>query len=482
MTADAAHVVSGLIEKKNTKENLLAQGSSSNSAESLHHVIAPVSRSALAMECQFISLFIASCVSICSARKRNAFASAEDMPFFRNNTWEGRIFPSGRLSHIAASFLQSTELTAMTISDIEQVALVKLEPQARMYYSTGAEKGQTVKENTAAFQRLRFRPRYLVDVSNLKLSTTVLGHRISFPVGFSPSAMQKMAHPIGEVGTARAAQDAETVMILSSMSTTSLEDVRRQAPNALLWQQTYMFKNRNITEWLVKRAAKAGYSAIVLTADSPVAGRKLEPTKHRFVLPRNVTFPNFIGAPEKVSPDVLTGALDVVDDFISQSASWKDIAWLREISGLPVVVKGILTSEAAIQAANHGAAAVLVSNHGGRQLDGTPATIEVLPEIVSAVGRRLEVYLDSGVRSGSDVAKALSLGARAVFVGRPAPWGLSYDGKKGVDKVLEIFRNELERTMKLLGCPNVRHLNPMFVAHQNHYAKTNWNLFRRGEL
>lgn len=386
------------------------------------------------------------------------------------------------MSHVAASFLQSTQLTALTISDIQKVAEVKLEPQARMYYSTGAEQDQTVKENTAAFQRLRFRPRYLVDVSNVKLSTTVLGHRISFPVGFSPSAMHKMAHPIGEAGTARAAQDAGTVMILSSMGTTSLEDVRRHAPTALLWQQTYMFRNRNITEWLVKRAAKAGYSAIVLTADSPVVGRKLEPTKYRFVLPRNVTFPNFIGAPGYVSPEVMTGALDVVDDFVSESVSWKDVVWLRKVSGLPVVVKGILTSEAAIQAANHGAAAVLVSNHGGRQLDGTPATIEVLPEIVSAVGHRLEVYMDSGVRTGSDVAKALSLGARAVFVGRPAPWGLSYNGKKGVDKVLEILRSELERTMKLLGCPSVHHLNPTFVAHQNHYAKTNWNLFRRGEL
>lgn len=385
-------------------------------------------------------------------------------------------------ARIASHFLQAADLSAMTVADIEQVARIKLEPQARTYYFTGAEKEQTLKENIAAFARLRFRPRYLVNVSRVEMSTTVLGHRISFPIGFSPSAMHKMAHPIGEVGTARAAQDANTVMILSSFSTTCLEEVRRRAPRGLLWFQTYLFKSRQLTEWLVNRAVEAGYSAIVLTADSPVVGQKIGPIKNRFILPRNITFPNFIGAPVNVSKDVMTGAEDVVDDFISQSVSWRDIAWLRQISGLPVVVKGILTSEAAVQAANHGAAAILVSNHGGRQLDGTPATIEVLPEVVRAVGHRLEIYLDGGVRSGADAAKALSLGARAVFVGRPAPWGLSYDGKKGVDKVLEILRSELERTLKLLGCESVHSLSPRYVVHKDHYAHCNWNNFGRVEL
>lgn len=465
------------------------------------------------MKRQFIALVIATCLSICSGvnvgrlpqpqaasrhfkstdavrriekettvEKRNAHASAEHIPFSGNNSDEESSFGTGLLGRIATSFLEAPDLSALTMADIEQVAKVKLEPQARRYYFSGADKEQTLKENTAAFQRLRFRPRYLVDVSSVNMTTTVLGRRISLPIGFSPAAMHMLAHPDGEAGTARAAQDANTVMILSSFSTTALEEVRRQAPHGLLWFQTYLFRDRSLTEWLVKRAVKAGYSAIVLTADSPVVGHKLGPTKNRFALPPNITFANLVGAQGGVSSDVMTGAEDVVDEFISPSVSWKDVAWLRQVSGLPVVVKGILTAEAAVQAANHGAAAILVSNHGGRQLDGTPATIEVLPEIVSAVGRRLEIYLDGGVRSGADAAKALSLGARAMFIGRPAVWGLSYDGKHGVDKVLNIFRTELDRTLKLLGCPSVHSLSPRYVVHKDHYGKTAWNNFPRAEL
>ncbi|XP_077527766.1 uncharacterized protein LOC144139220 [Haemaphysalis longicornis] len=457
------------------------------------------------MQRQFVTLFVAASVSICSGvtannlfqqrepsrhfkstdtpygvgiqhkeGRRAVHTSANDATFFRNTSRVEGPPDSGLLGSIVSSYLLSTDLALMTLEDIKRVAKVKLEPQARRYFFTGAEKEQTLKENTAAFQRLRFRPRYLVDVSKVTMSTTILGHRISFPVGFSPFALHKMAHPDGEGGTARAVRDAGTVMILSSFSSTAMEEVRRQAPDALLFFQTYMFRKRSVTKWLVQRAAKAGYSAIVLTADSPVVGHKISPARNRFTLPRNVTFANLIGAPGALN---LTAAESKVNEFISPSVSWKDVAWLRQISGLPVVVKGILTAEAAVQAANHGAAAVLVSNHGGRQLDGTPATIEVLPEIVSAVGHRLEVYLDSGVRSGSDVAKALSFGARAVFCGRPGAWGLSYDGKKGVDKVLDILRTELERTLKLLGCQSVQSLNPGYVVHKSHYAKPYWHNF-----
>ncbi|XP_037523417.1 uncharacterized protein LOC119400448 [Rhipicephalus sanguineus] len=369
---------------------------------------------------------------------------------------------------------------ALTVADVERVARLKLEPQARRYFFSGADRQQTLKENTEAFKRLRFRPKLLVDVSQVNTTTTVLGHHISMPVGFSPAAMQKLAHNDGEVGTAQAAQDARTVMILSSLSTTSLEEVRRRAPLCLLWFQTYLFRDRSLTEWLVKRAAKAGYSAIVLTADSPVVGHKLGPVKNRFELPPNVTFANLKGRNEK--SDVQSGAQEDVDDYISRSVSWQDIGWLKRITGLPVVAKGVLTREAALQAYHHGAAAILVSNHGGRQLDGTPASIEALPEIVSAVGGRLEIYLDSGVRSGADVVKALSLGARAVFVGRPAVWGLAYNGKQGVDRVLEILRSELERTIQLLGCKNSSSLNSEFVVHKDHYARTRWRNFPRQDL
>ncbi|XP_070380599.1 uncharacterized protein [Dermacentor albipictus] len=373
-----------------------------------------------------------------------------------------------------------SEHSALTVANIERVARVKLEPQARRYFFSGADRQQTLKENTAAFERLRFRPKFLVDVSRVDTTTSVLGHRISMPIGFAPAAMQKLAHKDGEAAAAQAAQDARTVMILSSLSTTSLEEVRRKAPRCLLWFQAYLFRDRSVTEWMVKRAARAGYSAIVLTADSPVVGHKLGPAKNRFVLPPNVTFANLEGWHEK--SNIQSGTQEDVDGHISRAVSWQDIGWLKKISGLPIVAKGVLTRDAALQAYHHGAAAILVSNHGGRQLDGTPATIEALPEIVSAIRGRLEIYLDSGVRSGADVVKALSLGARAVFVGRPLIWGLAYNGKQGVDRVLEILRTELERTIKLLGCKNSSSLNSAFVVHKNHYARTTWRNFPRHDL
>ncbi|KAL1480761.1 hypothetical protein MTO96_050772, partial [Rhipicephalus appendiculatus] len=239
-------------------------------------------------------------------------------------------------------------------------------------------------------------------------------------------------------------------MILSSFSTVTLEDVRAAAPGCVLWQQTYIFRDRTITRSLVERAAARGFSAIVVTADSPVYGDCVRRHAHAYDLPPGLSFANVEAALPNgfngcETRDLYTSTLDALP-----SATWDDIEWLRSLSKLPVVVKGVLTAEAALAAHRHGAAAVIVSNHGGRQLDGTPATIDALPEIVAAVGDKMEVYLDSGVRTGADVVKALALGARAVFVGRPVLWGLAYDGKQGVEKVLQILREELKRTMQLL--------------------------------
>ncbi|XP_037529248.1 2-Hydroxyacid oxidase 1-like [Rhipicephalus sanguineus] len=265
-----------------------------------------------------------------------------------------------------------------------------------------------------------------------------------------------------------AAQDSDTVMILSSYSTVSLEDVRAAAPGCILWQQTYIYRDRSITQSLVERAAAMGFSAIVVTADAPVHGDGVQHHKYLYNLPHGLSFLNIEAAfssgvnecePRFKSSHVL-GALP--------SATWDDIEWLRRLSKLPVVVKGVLNAEAALAAYRHGAAAVIVSNHGGRQLDATPATIDILPEVVAAVGDKMEVYLDSGVRTGGDVVKALALGARAVFVGRPVLWGLAYDGKQGVDRVLQILREELERTMQLLGCSDIRDLCEDFVVMKNH--------------
>ncbi|KAH7975872.1 hypothetical protein HPB52_006604 [Rhipicephalus sanguineus] len=252
-------------------------------------------------------------------------------------------------------------------------------------------------------------------------------------------------------------------MILSSLSTVSLEDVRAAAPGCLLWQQMYIFRDRSITKSLVERAAAMGFSAIVVTADSPVPGDGVLRHAYLTVLPHGLRFANIEGAFSNRLDGCETRNKYSSDMDVLPSATWDDIEWLRRLSKLPVVVKGVLTAEAALAAHQHGAAAVIVSNHGGRQLDGSPATIDVLPEIVAAVGDKMEVYLDGGVHTGADVVKALALGARTVFVGRPVLWGLAHDGKQGVDKVLQILREELERTMQLLGCADIRDLSEDFV-------------------
>ncbi|KAH6942871.1 hypothetical protein HPB50_011383 [Hyalomma asiaticum] len=358
---------------------------------------------------------------------------------------------------------------------IERIANVKLEPGVRWYYNSGADQEVTLTENAEAFKR----PRMLVDVSRVSTTTTLLGQPVSMPVGFSPSAMQQLAHPDGEIGTTQAAEAAGTVMILSSMSTTSLEEIRRRAPNCTLWLQTYLYKEPALTESLVNRAAAAGFSAIVLTADSPVFGQKIMANKYRFHLPKHLRFGtlelSLPTATVKNHPDFDS----FVDDLISPSVTWSDVAWLRKVSGLPVVIKGVLTPEAAIKCYESGASAIIVSNHGGRQLDSTPASIDALPEIVDAVGSRLEVYLDSGVRTGADVARALALGARAAFVGRPVLWGLAYNGKEGVRTVLDIYRSELERTLRLLGCADVTELTPEFVVHKGYFSSRNYRLRQR---
>lgn len=370
----------------------------------------------------------------------------------------------------------------VTISDIQRLGDAKLERTARGYYDSGADQEQTLRENVDAFSRLRFRPRVLVDVSNTWTATTVLGKEISMPIGIAPSAMQKLAHPIGEAGTAKAAEAAGTVMILSTLSTTSLEDVRRAAPNCLLWYQLYVYRNRSLTESLVKRAVAAGYAAIVLTVDAPVFGQRIIDVKNRFSLPPNLTLANLEGSLSDLSSISGSGLTEYTRRLFNPAVTWEDIPWLKRISGLPIVIKGIVTPEAAAYAPTFGASAILVSNHGGRQLDGTPATIEALPEIVAVTRGRIEVYLDGGVRTGSDVAKALSLGARAVFFGRPALWGLAYNGTEGVARVLDILRTELERTIALLGCPDSTKLTPRYVVRQEHYSQLTWRNFPRTEL
>jgi len=301
-----------------------------------------------------------------------------------------------------------------------------------------------------------------VDVSKIDTSTLVLGQKIAFPVLIAPTAMQKMAHPQGELATIKATNSMGTVMVLSSWSTTSLEEVAEAAPmEGMRWFQLYAYKNRNITENLIKRAEKAGYTALVLTVDTPILGRREIDIKNKFTLPPNLNLANFMDIENKAT--MPAGLINYVSTEIDTTLNWNDISWLRSISKLPIILKGILTAEDAHLAIQHGVAAIIVSNHGARQLDEVQATIEALPEVVKAVEGKIEVYLDGGVRRGTDVLKALALGADAVLIGRPILWGLAVNGEKGVKGVLRMLKEEIHRAMMLAGIRSISEIHPSLV-------------------
>ena len=321
----------------------------------------------------------------------------------------------------------------VNVRDYEALAAERLDENALAYFAGGAGDEWTLRENELAFERRQLRPRMLVDVTSVSAETSVLGHDVSMPVLVAPLAFQRLANPEGEAATARAAAAAGTVMCLSSAATSSPSEVRAAAPDARLWFQVYVFRDRSVTESLIEEAIDSGFSALVLTVDVPFLGRRERDIRIDFKLPEQLT----------PYEERLKG--------FDATLSWKDLEWLAGY-GLPVVVKGLLTAEDARLACEHGVAAVDVSNHGGRQLDAVQASIEALPEIVEAVGERCEVYLDGGVRRGTDVLKALALGADAVLIGRAFLWGLACEGEAGVAHVLELLRAEIKLGLRLLGC------------------------------
>ena len=336
----------------------------------------------------------------------------------------------------------------VNVDDFEAAARERLHPGAHDYIAGGAGDEHTLRENRAAFGRWELRPRVLVDISSVTTATTVLGTDVALPVLVAPTAFQRLADPEGELATARGAAAAGTVMSLSTLSSVTPAELAAAAPGAAQWFQLYWSRDRGFTQGLVEAAFASGFSALVLTVDLPVAGRRERDVRAAFRLPDDLPLPNI---PQELRGDDFHTALHaVVDDTLT----WRDLEWLHSISSLPLVVKGILTSEDALLAAEHGAAAVVVSNHGGRQLDGVPPTLEVLPEVVEAVGERVEELLDGGIRRGIDVLKALALGARATLSGRSVLWGLAAGGEEGVTRVLEVLRREIELGLKLLGCPS----------------------------
>jgi isopentenyl diphosphate isomerase/L-lactate dehydrogenase-like FMN-dependent dehydrogenase len=325
----------------------------------------------------------------------------------------------------------------LNVWDYERLAAERLEAGAHGYYAGGAGDELTLRDNVAAFQRWQLRPRVLIDVSAATTATTVLGHELSMPLLVAPVAFQRVAHPDGEVGMARAARAAGTVMCLSTLATSTPEQVAES------WLQLYVFRDEQVTADLIARARDAGFTAILLTVDAPVVGRRERDHRTGFTIPPEITVAS-LGQGGLTPGQVFAQVTDSLD--------WHDLERLAAEAGLPVIVKGVLTAEDARLACEHGAAGVVVSNHGGRQLDGISATLDALPEVAEAVGGRIAVLLDGGVRRGTDVVKALALGANAVLAGRAPLWGLVTDGEAGAQRVLELLREEILVALQLIGC------------------------------
>lgn len=334
----------------------------------------------------------------------------------------------------------------INVFDYEKLAQERMEQSAWNYYASGSDDEVTLRANRTAFERIRLRPRMLVDTSTCDLRAIVQGLPVSMPILIAPTAFHCLAHPEGECATAQAAGRAGTLMVASTSATRSLEEVA-SAGSGPFWFQLYIH-DRKATEELIKRAMAAGYRALVVTVDSPRWGHKERAIRNSFSLPAHLRKANF------QDEDVAKGNVFV---------TWESLDWLRSLTSLPIILKGILTAEDAALAVKHRVDGIIVSNHGGRQLDSVPATIEALPEVVEAVDGQCEIYLDGGIRRGTDVLKALALGARAVLVGRPILWGLAANGAEGVCHVLEILRTELELAMRLAGQPTLAGIDRSLV-------------------
>ena len=340
----------------------------------------------------------------------------------------------------------------INVADYARAAQAKVSRDSFDYYEGGALDEITLRENTASWERLKLYYRVLAGVGKRDLTTTILGQSISMPIVVAPTAFHKLACKEGEVETARAAKAAGTLFILSSLSNTAMELVFAQAASPR-WFQLSIYKDRQITLELVRRAEAAGAEAIVLTVDAPGLGTRERDARNSFRLPDGVAVENLAPLGKGDFPQVKgSGLAAYVRSNFKEDLGFDDLDWLCGSTQLPVVVKGICRGDDARRAAERGAKAIVVSNHGGRQLDTAPATCEVLPYVVDAAGELCEIYVDGGIRRGSDVLKAIALGARAVLVGRPVLWGLCVAGEQGATNVLEILRRELDEAMLLCGC------------------------------
>ncbi|XP_058831022.1 uncharacterized protein LOC131689745 [Topomyia yanbarensis] len=363
-------------------------------------------------------------------------------------------------------------MALVSLRDYEKRAAEIIPRHALDYYRSGAGDELSLRLNRICFDRLRIRPRVLKSGAKRDMTVRLFGDEYSMPVGISPTAMQRMAHHDGEVANAKAAASRGVGFTLSTISTSSIEEVAAGTPKSPKWFQLYIYKDRKITESLVRRAEKAGFRTIVLTVDAPMFGLRRPDMRNKFSLPPHLILANFEGQQATgVQSQGGSGINEYIYEQLDPTLCWNDVKWLLNFTKLPVIVKGILTKEDAIIAADLGVQGIWVSNHGARQLDSVPASIEALPEVVAAVGDRTTILLDGGVTEGTDVFKAIALGAKMVLFGRPALWGLANNGQQGVESVLDILRKELDLAMAFAGCQSVADISKEHVVHESFYAK-----------
>ena len=352
-------------------------------------------------------------------------------------------------------------LRPISLYDLEAHAETALPPAVWDFIASGAQDELTLDRNRRAFDDIVLRPRFMVDVSERDLRTTVLGEEISFPVMLAPTGSQAQAHADGEMAAVRAAGAAGTLMALSTPSNYALEQVA-EAANGPLWFQLY-HRGKDLTSMLVKRAEKAGYKAVAITVDTPLPGPKERDMRNRYRRPAGLELANFTGEAAGLGVEPGSAAAARWEMPESTPFLWEDIKWLRGETSMKIVIKGLITAEDAHLAAEHGVDGIVVSNHGARHMDSTLSSIEALPEMVEAVDGRTEIFLDSGIRRGSDVLKALALGARGVFIGRAISWGLAWNGEEGVRLALEILRTEFDRVLGYCGCTGVQDVHRSLV-------------------
>lgn len=367
------------------------------------------------------------------------------------------LFPSAKAeaqdSRAAAQASSSPGMEPICLADFEPLARAKMSPMAWEYVTAGAGDELTVRWNKEAYQRIRLKPRVLVDVSKLDTRVTLFGQEHAFPILLAPTAAQKLTHEEGELATARGAGAAGAAMVLSSFSTTSLEDVAAAAKTPL-WFQLYMQTDHGFTRDLVQRAEAAGYRALCLTVDTPITGARNRETRADVKLG---SLPNLKGL--KLDGPVRTGSLEIFSAVQDAALSWKDIEWLRSFAKIPLLLKGVLNPEDADRGVQAGVAGIMVSNHGGRNLDTVPATIDALPQVADKVAGRVPVFVDGGIRRGTDVLKAIAFGASAVLIGRPYVYGLGAAGQAGVTKVLNILQREFQMAMVLTGRTTIQSID-----------------------